>query len=87
MQITGWKRQAAVLAITAWTTGCAAYANASEPASADMGTGQRYSLHLYHLHTGESLDVVYRIGNSYVPDALAKLNYFLRDHRTNDVSA
>ncbi len=47
---------------------------------------ERFTLHLHHLHTGETLDVVYRVGNSYVPDAIAKLNYFLRDHRTNDVS-
>lgn len=50
------------------------------------GTAQRFTLHLHHLHTGESIDVVYRIGNAYVPDAIEKLNYFLRDHRTNDVS-
>ena len=51
-----------------------------------MPPGQIYSLHLHHLHTGESLDVVYRIGNEYVPDALDKLNHFLRDHRTDDAS-
>ena len=45
-----------------------------------------YRLRLHHLHTGEDIDVVYRIGNTYVPDALARLNYFLRDHRTQDVS-
>jgi uncharacterized protein YcbK (DUF882 family) len=49
-------------------------------------TGQKYSLKLYHLHTGESLDIVYRIGNTYLPAAMAKLNYFLRDHRTEDQS-
>ena len=49
--------------------------------------GQPYSLHLHHLHTGEDLDVVYRVGDTYLPDALAKLNHFLRDHRTNDVSS
>ncbi len=32
------------------------------------------------------MDVVYRVGDRYVPGALDKLNYFLRDHRTNDVS-
>jgi len=48
--------------------------------------GQKFVLHLHHLHTGESLDVVYRIGDTYVPAAMEKLNYFLRDHRTNDVS-
>lgn len=49
-------------------------------------TGQRYELRLYHLHTGESLDVVYRIGDTYIPSALTQLNEFLRDHRTQDVS-
>jgi uncharacterized protein YcbK (DUF882 family) len=39
-----------------------------------------------NLHTGESLDIVYRIGNTYLPEALEKLNYFLRDHNTQDVS-
>jgi uncharacterized protein YcbK (DUF882 family) len=29
---------------------------------------------------------VYRVGSTYLPDALARLNYFLRDHRTEDVS-
>ena len=48
--------------------------------------GKRLTLHLHHLHTGESLDVVYRVGASYVPSALARLNYFLRDHRTNEAS-
>jgi uncharacterized protein YcbK (DUF882 family) len=49
--------------------------------------GQRYELKLYHLHTGESLDVVYRIGDTYIPSALEQLNHFLRDHRTEDVSS
>jgi uncharacterized protein YcbK (DUF882 family) len=49
--------------------------------------GQRYELRLYHLHTGESLDVVYRIGDTYIPSALMQLNHFLRDHRTQDVSS
>ena len=49
-----------------------------------LPTGQKYTLHLHHLHTGESLDVVYKVGDTYVPGALEKLNHFLRDHRTND---
>jgi uncharacterized protein YcbK (DUF882 family) len=49
-------------------------------------TGKIYSLHLYHLHTGESLNVVYRIGDQYIPEALDQLNHFLRDHRTQDAS-
>jgi uncharacterized protein YcbK (DUF882 family) len=44
-----------------------------------------YQLRMTNLHTGESLDVVYRIGDTYVPEALEKLDYFLRDHFTQDV--
>ena len=54
--------------------------------SSPMLSGTPYSLHLYHLHTGESLDVVYRIGDQYIPEALEQLNHFLRDHRTQDAS-
>ncbi len=46
----------------------------------------KYELRLHHLHTGENLDVVYRVGDTYVPSAIAQLNHFLRDHRTQDVS-
>ena len=49
-------------------------------------TGQPYELRLHHLHTGEDIDVVYRIGNTYIPSAINQLNHFLRDHRTQDVS-
>jgi uncharacterized protein YcbK (DUF882 family) len=47
--------------------------------------GKPYQLRMTNLHTGESLDVIYRIGDTYVPEALEKLNYFLRDHYTQDV--
>jgi len=42
-------------------------------------------LRLFHTHTGEHLDVVYKHDGSYVPGALEKLDHFLRDHRTGDV--
>jgi uncharacterized protein YcbK (DUF882 family) len=48
--------------------------------------GQQYRLNLHHLHTGESLSVVYRVGDTYVPSAIAQLNHFLRDHRTQEES-
>jgi uncharacterized protein YcbK (DUF882 family) len=44
-----------------------------------------YRLRLYHLHTGEHIDVVYRVGDQYLPDRVAQLDHFLRDHRTGDV--
>ncbi len=48
-------------------------------------TGKKHSLRLYNTHTGERMEIVYRRGELYVQDALAKLDYFLRDHRTGDV--
>jgi uncharacterized protein YcbK (DUF882 family) len=44
-----------------------------------------HSLLLYNTHTGERIDIVFRRGDAYIPDALAKLDFFLRDHRTGDV--
>jgi len=44
-----------------------------------------YRLRLYHLHTDERIDVVYRRGDEYIPSALVRLDQFLRDHRTGDV--
>jgi uncharacterized protein YcbK (DUF882 family) len=44
----------------------------------------QYRLRLYHLHTGQHIDVVYRVGDRYLPDAVAQLDQFLRDHRTGD---
>jgi uncharacterized protein YcbK (DUF882 family) len=42
-------------------------------------------LRLFHTHTGEHIDIVYRRGEKYVADALHSLNHFLRDHRTGEV--
>jgi uncharacterized protein YcbK (DUF882 family) len=42
-------------------------------------------LGLNHLHTGESLDVAYWEGGSYVPEALTAVNHVLRDWRTDTV--
>lgn len=53
--------------------------------SAAVRPAQEYRLRLYHTHTGERLDIVYRQGEEYVPIAVSKLDYFLRDHRTGEV--
>jgi len=47
--------------------------------------GQERVLRLYNMHTGERLEIVFRRGEQYIPGALAKLDYFLRDHTTGDV--
>jgi uncharacterized protein YcbK (DUF882 family) len=48
-------------------------------------TAHEYRLRFYHTHTGERLDIVYRRGDQYIPEALGKLDHYLRDHRTGDV--
>jgi len=60
-------------------TGFSAFANTRQPDSSE------YRLRFFHTHTGEHLDIVYRVGNQYIPDALARVDEFLRDHRTGDV--
>jgi uncharacterized protein YcbK (DUF882 family) len=44
-----------------------------------------YRLRLYHTHTNQRLDVIYRRGGEYVPAAIQELEFFLRDHRTGAV--
>ena len=44
-----------------------------------------YRLRLYHTHTNERIDVVYRVGETYFSSAINRLDQFLRDHRTGDV--
>ena len=63
--------------------GTTASSNSTSPADAMMT--QVHHLRLYHTHTGEHIDIVYRRGNVYLPDAEAQLDHFLRDHRTGDV--
>ena len=58
------------------------------PASSVVGTlspPPDYHLRLFHTHTGERLDIVYRRGEQYVPEALTRLDEYLRDHRTGDI--
>ena len=42
-------------------------------------------LNFFHLHTGERLDIVYRKAGHYLPEALDRLDRYLRDHRTGDI--
>ena len=46
---------------------------------------REYRLRFFHTHTHQRLDIVYRRGERYVPEALDELDTFLRDHRTGDV--
>jgi len=57
-------------------------ASRQQSSSAD---NQEHRLLLYNTHTAERIDIIYRRGDQYLPAALTKLDYFLRDHRTGDV--
>lgn len=49
-------------------------------------TDSERSLSLYNTHTSESLEsVVYWADGDYLPEALADINFLLRDHRTDRV--
>ncbi len=47
----------------------------------------RRRLALHHLHTGESLDVVYWADGRYLRDATQRIAELLRDYRTDEVHA
>jgi uncharacterized protein YcbK (DUF882 family) len=55
-----------------------------QTAKAGIIPEQVYRLRLFETHTLERIDIVYRKGDVYFPDAIQRLDQFLRDHRTGD---
>lgn len=55
------------------------------PSPVEPADAQAHRLRLYHTHTGERIDIVYRRGDVFLPEAEEQLDYFLRDHRTGEV--
>ena len=56
------------------------------PAENTLASTQPARLRLDNLHTGESLDIVYRDESAcYVDSACAEIDHVLRDYRTGDV--
>jgi len=53
--------------------------------STSSSSSEEHHLRLYHTHTGERIDVVYRRGDNFLPEAEDQLDRFLRDHRTGGV--
>jgi uncharacterized protein YcbK (DUF882 family) len=47
------------------------------------GAGEIRTLSLYHVHTKESLVITYKRNGRYLPAALDKINYIMRDWRKN----
>jgi uncharacterized protein YcbK (DUF882 family) len=81
------RKQLKALAGVALLSGVSLGAGIAQAPASEPPEAEQYHLRMHHLHTGESLDVVYKVGDRYVPSALAMLNHFLRDHRTGDVSS
>lgn len=44
------------------------------------------ALDFLHTHTGKRLNIVYKRGDEYVPEALEEIDVFLSDFRTGDVT-
>ena len=79
-----------IAAVAVFLLALSASSNAANPVAPGPSpdwSPQQYHLRMHHLHTGEDIDVVYRVGDTYIPEALDRLNHFLRDHRTQDVSS
>ena len=74
------KRGLAAAAVTAMLL-AGTWTGLSEPVSAG---GETRTLSLYHVHTGESLQITYKIGGRYVPSAMQKINRLMRDWRRNE---
>ncbi|TMV69621.1 DUF882 domain-containing protein [Thioclava sp. BHET1] len=50
------------------------------------GAGDIRRVKMYSGRTGETVDMVYWVDGHYVPEALAELNVFMRDWRTDSVT-
>ena len=55
------------------------------PTAAEARPAPEYRLRFFHTHTNQHIDIVYRRGNQYLPEALDKLDDYLRDWRTGQV--
>ena len=50
-----------------------------------LSGGETRTLSLYHVHTRESLTITYMKNGKYIPSAMKKINYLMRDWRRNEV--
>ncbi len=50
------------------------------------GAGDIRRIRMYSGRTGESLDLIYWIEGSYIPEAMAEINHFMRDWRSGAVA-
>lgn len=79
--MTRWKKIAASTAVAA-IIGAGVFLGLNAPAHSG---GETRTLSIYHVHTRESITITYMKDGQYVPSAMKKLNYILRDWRRNEV--
>lgn len=78
--IARWKA-----ALTGMTIAAGLLAGVWASGSTAFSAGETRSVSLYAVNTGESLSVTYMVNGKYVPSALKKINYLMRDWRRNEV--
>ncbi|HEV8016748.1 MAG TPA: YcbK family protein [Stellaceae bacterium] len=71
--------------VAAAATGLIAAANFATPALALPRGPAKRVLAFHHLHTGESLDLVYWADGQYLPDATHRIALLLRDFRNDEI--
>jgi len=77
----GFSRRGVLAAFAATAVSAApTYANAT---GFLRGAGDIRQLRMFSGRTGESIDTIYWIEGEYIGDALAEINYFMRDWRNN----
>ncbi len=56
------------------------------PFTSAAATGGRYRLKFRHTHTDERLDVVYRDGSGYLAPEIERMNWLMRDFRSDQTT-
>jgi uncharacterized protein YcbK (DUF882 family) len=74
-------KKAVATAAIAGTLGLALFMSSVAPA---VSGGETRTISMVHQHTGEKLTITYMQNGRYVPSAMKKLNYLLRDWRRNE---
>jgi uncharacterized protein YcbK (DUF882 family) len=74
-------KKAVATAAIAGTLGLALFMSSVSTA---VSGGETRTISMVHQHTGEKLTITYKQDGRYVPSAMKKLNYLLRDWRRNE---
>ena len=82
---TGVTRRAILRAFAA--TAVTAAPTFSQAAGFLRGGGDIRRIRMYSGRTGERMDTIYWIEGEYVPEAVAEINHFMRDWRTDSVKS